>query len=158
MAQLFSERRDIDFVLYEQLDTEALTRKTPFDAFDRKTFDLIINEARTFATKALHPVNEDGDRIGVNLKDGQVRVPESFHRAFGLLLEGDWMSLSEPTEVGGQGLPAVIATAVYEYFYGANYCLVNYGNMGHGTGKMVDLFGTDAQKDLFLKKMAWWNC
>ena len=91
--------------------------------------------------------------MGVTLKDGKVKVPESFHRVFKLLLEGDWMSLSESSEFGGQGLPVNIANAVHEYFYGANYCLVNYGTMGHGTGKMVHLFGTDEQKNLFLEKL-----
>ncbi|MCP4577988.1 MAG: acyl-CoA dehydrogenase, partial [Deltaproteobacteria bacterium] len=39
-----------------------------------------------------------------------------------------------------------------EYLY-SNYCLVNYGMMGHGSGKMVELYGTEIQKKLFLKKL-----
>ncbi len=36
---------------------------------------------------------KDGDEQGVNLENGTVKVPESFHRVFDLVLEGDWQNL-----------------------------------------------------------------
>jgi alkylation response protein AidB-like acyl-CoA dehydrogenase len=153
MAQLIADRRDIDFVLFEQLDTEALTKEEKYSEFNRKTFDLIINEARKFALKELLPINTDGDRIGVTLEDGVVKVPPSYHRAHKLYLEGEWTSLSEPVELGGQGLPPSIARAAAEYLIGGNYTCVNYANFGHGTGKMIQLFGTPEQKKLFVKNL-----
>jgi alkylation response protein AidB-like acyl-CoA dehydrogenase len=36
---------------------------------------------------------------------------------------------------------------------GANYSLSGYTHMGHGTGKMIELFGTDRQKYLFVEKL-----
>ena len=153
MAQLIADRRDIDFVLFEQLDTEALTKEKKYREFNRKTFDLIINEARSFALKELLPVNGEGDRQGVRLEDGVVKVPACYHRPHKLYLEGEWTSLSEPVELGGQGLPPSVARAAYEYLIGANYCCVNYANFGHGTGKMIQLFGTPEQKQLFVKKL-----
>jgi alkylation response protein AidB-like acyl-CoA dehydrogenase len=153
MAQLIADRRDIDFVLYEQLNTEALTRHERFAGYNKKTFDMIITEARNFAIKELLPVNAEGDRIGVHLENGQVKVPECFHRPYKLFLEGEWTSLTEDPELGGQGLPVNIARAVAEYMVGANNSLVNYGLFGHGTGKMIELFGTEEQKELYLKKL-----
>jgi hypothetical protein len=109
MAQLIADRRDIDFVLFEQLDTEALTKEEKYKEFNRKTFDLIINEARAFALKELLPVNAEGDRQGVTLEEGVVKVPACYHRAYKLYLEGEWTSLEEPVGLGGQGLPPNVA-------------------------------------------------
>lgn len=153
MAQIIADRRDIDFVLFEQLDTEALTKEEKYKGFNRKTFDLIINEARAFALKELLPINAEGDRQGVTLEDGVVKVPACYHRAHKLYLEGEWTSLEEPEALGGQGLPPNVARAAQEYMIGGNYTCVNYANFGHGTGKMIHLFGTEEQKQLFVKKL-----
>jgi hypothetical protein len=153
MAQQIADRRDVDFVLYEQLGIENLTRYKKFGDFNKKMFDMIISEARKLALKEILPTNAEGDEKGVVLDNGNVSVPECFHRPYKLLIEGEWTSMTELPELGGQGLPCMINTAALEYLWGGNYCLCNYATMGHGTGKMIELFGTPAQKDLFLKKL-----
>jgi alkylation response protein AidB-like acyl-CoA dehydrogenase len=153
MAQLIADRRDIDFVLYEQMNAGDLAREEKFSGFNKKTFDMVISEARNFGLKEILPTRVDGDRIGVRLENGQVKVPESYHRVHQLLLEGEWTSLMEDPELGGQGLPHIVSRAAAEYLVGGNGSAVGYGNMGHGTGKMIELYGTQTQKDLFLKKL-----
>jgi hypothetical protein len=49
--------------------------------FNKKTFDMIITEARNFAIKELLPTNADGDKEGLGFESGQVKVPQCFHRA-----------------------------------------------------------------------------
>lgn len=39
MAQVLTDRRDIDFVLYEQFDVEEFTRHEKFQDYNKKTFD-----------------------------------------------------------------------------------------------------------------------
>ena len=153
MAQLIANRRDIDFVLFEQFDTEALTEYEKYVEFNRKTINLIINEAKNFAIKELLPANSEGDRQGVSFDAGVVRVPECYHRPYKLYLAGEWTSLDEPVEQGGQGMPPIVARAAYEYLVGGSYNCVNYANFGHGTGKMIQLYGTEEQKTLFVKKL-----
>ena len=46
MAQQIADQRDIEFVLYEQLKVDELIRLKKYEEFNRKTFDLIISEAR----------------------------------------------------------------------------------------------------------------
>ena len=43
--------------------------------------------------------------------------------------------------------------AIREYLDGANAVLVEFAWIGHGTGKMIDVYGSDQQKKLFLKKL-----
>jgi alkylation response protein AidB-like acyl-CoA dehydrogenase len=153
MAQVIADRRDIDFVLYEQLKIDELTKLDKYKDFNKKTFDMIITEARNFSVKELLPTAAEGDSDGLRFENGQVKVPECFHRAFELLLEGEWTSLMEDPAWGGQGLPVNISQAVGEYLFGGNWAVTNYAGMGHGTGKMIEIFGTALQKDLFLEKL-----
>ena len=67
MAQQIADRRDIDFVLYEQMGAEKLCEKNDYSEFNRKTLDLIINEARTLSIKEILPTLAEGDREGVQL-------------------------------------------------------------------------------------------
>jgi hypothetical protein len=43
--------------------------------------------------------------------------------------------------------------AVSDYLVGANYALQMYVGLTHGAGKLIEAFGTEEQKKLFLKKM-----
>ena len=153
MTQILADRRDMEFVLHEQLKVETLSKHEKFADVSRGLIDSVISEARKLSLKEILPTNAEGDREGVRFENGSVFVPECYHRAYRLLLDGEWTSIHEDSELGGQDLPHILNTAVFEYLWGANYCLVNYGTMGHGTGKMIELFGTPEQKKLFLKKL-----
>jgi len=107
MAQVTADRRDIDFVLYEQFDTEAILKNERYKGFNRKMFDLILKEARNFAAKEILPTYAEGDRNGARFENGKVTVPECYRRPFELFREGEWSSLSEDPEFGGQGLPTM---------------------------------------------------
>jgi alkylation response protein AidB-like acyl-CoA dehydrogenase len=153
MAQLISDRRDIDFVLYEQMGTDWLLQTERYNDMNRKMFDMIISEARNFGIKEILPTYTEGDRTGAQFVNGEVKAPECFRRPHRLYVENEWLSLTEDPEYGGQGLPQVIAAAASEYLVGANFAFTAYGTLGHGSGKMVELFGTEKQKELFLKKL-----
>ena len=153
MAQLIADRRDIDFVLYEQLQIEDLLTCDRYRDLNRKACDMVINEARTFGIKEILPTYAAGDREGIRFEGGKVMVPECFRRAHRLFVENEWIAMTEDPQVGGQGLPHVIAKAASEYLVGANFAFTAYATLGHGAGKMVELFGTVAQKKLFLEKL-----
>ena len=153
MAQQIADRRDIDFVLYEQLEIEKLTRKGRYSDMNRKMFDMILTEARNFAIKEILPLNEEGDRQGLDFENNQVKVPESFHRAYKLMREGEWIAMTEDPEVGGQGMPHSIAQAAAEYIVGADFSFSAFGYATHGAAKMIEIFGTEEQKALYLAKM-----
>ena len=153
MAQIIADRRDIDFVLHEQLQVADLSKNENYAEFNKKTIDLIISEARNLAVKEIYPTQKIGDEEGCVFDKGKVTIPESFHRAYELFREGEWLAMSEDPEWGGQGMPTTIAMAAHDYFNGANYAFMMYPGLTHGAGKLVDEFGTQEQKKLFLKKM-----
>jgi hypothetical protein len=55
MAQLIADRRDIDYVLFEQLDVENLLKTEKYSDLNRKMFDMVLTEARNFGIKELLP-------------------------------------------------------------------------------------------------------
>jgi alkylation response protein AidB-like acyl-CoA dehydrogenase len=153
MAQVITDRRDIDFVLYEQFNAEDLTNYEKFTDFNKKTFDLIINEARNLAVKEILPTFAEGDREGVRLENGQVKVPACFHRPYKLFRDGEWTAMVADPDLGGQGLPYCVSQAAAEYLVGANYAFTLYGVVGHAAGELIEVFGTETQRKMFLKKM-----
>ncbi len=153
MAPRLTDQRDIDFVLYEQFQVEQFLKTDKYSDFNRKMFDLLIREAKNLALKEIFPTYTECDRQGVKFENGTVTVPECLRKPHRLLQEGEWCALTEDPEYGGQGLPFIISQAVMEYFICANYILATYPILGHGAGKMIDLFGTPEQKNLFLEKL-----
>jgi alkylation response protein AidB-like acyl-CoA dehydrogenase len=153
MAQLLADRRDMDFVLYEQLKIEDILKTEKYCDLNRKMFDMVISEARNLGIKEIYPTCEEGDREGVKFENGRVTIPHCFHRPYGLFAEGEWIAMAEDPAVGGQGFPIIIRQAAFEYISGANYAMGAFGDLGHGAAKMIELFGTPKQKALFLKKV-----
>ena len=71
MAQLLADRRDVDFVLHEQLNVDQLSKFETYAEFNKKTVDLIISEARNLAVKEMLPTQIDGDREGTRFENTQ---------------------------------------------------------------------------------------
>ena len=153
MAQVIADRKDVDFVLHEQLNVDSLSAHEKYAEFNRKTIDLIVSEARNLAIKEILPTLKDGDEQGCRFENGQVFVPESFKRAYELFIEGEWLAMTEDPEYGGQGMPRTVALAAGDYFNGANYAFMMYPGLTHGAALLVEAFGTESQKKRFLKNM-----
>jgi alkylation response protein AidB-like acyl-CoA dehydrogenase len=153
MATLIADQKDIGFVLHEQFEIEKLLKEDKYQDLNPKMVDMIIKEARSFGIKEILPTFETGDREGVSFENGKVSAPQCYRRPYDLIVENQWTSLSEDPQSGGQGLPHIVARAANEYLIGANYAMVIYALEGHGTAKMIDLFGTEQQRRLFCKKL-----
>jgi alkylation response protein AidB-like acyl-CoA dehydrogenase len=153
MAQLLADRRDVDFILHEKLNVAELSKHERFAEFNKKTVDLIISEVRHLALKEMLPTRVDGDREGAQFDKGKVTVPESYKKVWEIFNEGEWLAMSEDPDWGGQGMPRTLAIAAGDYFDAANFSFMMYAGLTHGAGKLVETFGNEKQKQLFLKKM-----
>ncbi|MDM8518178.1 acyl-CoA dehydrogenase [Desulfobacterales bacterium HSG16] len=153
MAQVITDRRDVDFILHEQLEVDKLSKHEKFAEFNKKTIDMIVSEARNLAIKEMLPTLKDGDEQGCRFEKGEVKVPDSFHKVYKLFKEGEWIAMCDDPKWGGQGMPSSLSLAVKNFFHGANFPFALHTLLLHGAGKLVEVFGTDTQKELFLKKM-----
>ncbi len=152
MAQVIADRRDVDFVLFEQFDVQSLCENSQYAEFNRKTIEMVVKEARNLAVKEILPTQQEGDE-GCRFENGVVTVPECYQRPWEMYLEGEWLALTEDPEYGGQGMPRTVAMAANDYLVGANYAFAMYAGLTHGAALLVEAFGTDEIKQIFLKNM-----
>jgi alkylation response protein AidB-like acyl-CoA dehydrogenase len=152
MAQPIADRRDVDFVLHEQMNVAQLTEKEIFADFNKKTVDMIVSEARSLAIKEIMPTQPVGD-AGCEFNGGQVTLPECFKRPWELFMEGEWLGMCDDPEWGGGGMPKTVALAASEYFQGANVAFMLYHGLTHGAAKMIEEIGTEEQKKTYLRKL-----
>ncbi|MDX9786311.1 MAG: acyl-CoA dehydrogenase [Desulfobacterales bacterium] len=160
MAQVIADRRDIDFVLHEQLEVENLSKHPLFADFDKETVDMIVSTARDLALRYIHPTLKIGDEIGCKYENNKVITPDEFKTAWQAMKEGDWFAIDRPREAGGQGMPCTVAAAARTYMIGANMGLMFPVHLIHGPGMLIELFGTEEQKALYLHNLytGTWGC
>ncbi len=152
MAQQLADRRDQDFVIWEQFDNEKLIENKHYEGFDKKTCQMILTEGRKIAIKEVIPTIREGDLEAVQLENGVVTTPKSFKKVFDLLRDNDWGNLIVPTEMGGQGAPHFVGSSVDEYLL-SNWSLIAYLTTGIGTAGMIHKYGTPEQIDKYVPKL-----
>ena len=89
MAQLIADRRDLDFVIWEQMNGEELLQFNAYKEFNKKTCDMILTEARKLAINEILPTLQESDEKGVVFENGSVQVAQCLHRVHKLLLKGN---------------------------------------------------------------------
>ncbi|MFK5954537.1 MAG: acyl-CoA dehydrogenase N-terminal domain-containing protein [Desulfobacterium sp.] len=87
MTQAIADRKDVDFVLYEQFQAETLKQYPGYEEFNQKTIGMLLGEARNLAIKELLPTYTKGDRQGAVSADGKVSLPECLRQPFFFLCE-----------------------------------------------------------------------
>ncbi|MDR3566520.1 MAG: acyl-CoA dehydrogenase [Syntrophobacteraceae bacterium] len=151
---LLVDERDAKFVLYEQLGIdEKLCKSALYGDFSRETFDMVIEEAAKLAERAFYPTNKPGDEQGCSFDKGMVKVPESFHEPYRLYREGGWLAMSDSPEVGGQGLPVALTNACIEMFGAANWALLMYPGLTHGSARLLLEYGRAELQKIYMEKM-----
>ncbi len=145
--------RDLKFVLFEYLEIDKILTYEAYRDFSREDFSMIIDEALKVCREVLGPTMQDGDQEGCTYKDGVVNVPTSFHNCWKVMAENGWIGNSSNPEFGGQGLPAVVSGLLGELFTGANMAFMAYPGLAVGNGRLIENFGTDEDKALFIENM-----
>ncbi len=146
--------RDVKFQLFEWLQLGELLKAERFAGqWDADSVDMVINEALKLAQEQMAPVNADGDTVGAHYHDGNVTMPPSFKPVFQTLCEGGWIGLLAGPEFGGMSLPETVGTAVTEFFSGANPSLNLTLMLTRGAGAIIEHFGTEEQKRLFVANL-----
>ena len=147
--------RDMQFVIHELLAADKTFSQLPaHKEIDQETMNQIIEEAGKFASEVIFPLNQIGDREGCTRHDdGSVSTPNGFKSAYQQYVAGGWPALSCDPEYGGQGLPQLINTVLYETLNSANQAWTMYPGLSHGAYECLHAHGTDEQKKIYLEKL-----
>jgi hypothetical protein len=143
------------FLLKEVLEIETLANLPGFSDAPMDLIEQILEEAGRFCAEVLAPLNAVGDKQGcVWRPDGTVTTPPGFKEAYRQLVDGGWPALGAEPAYGGQGLPAVVNLAFNEMSSSANMAFSMYPGLTHGAYSAILAGGSDAQKDLYLPRLA----
>ncbi|HPF19766.1 MAG TPA: acyl-CoA dehydrogenase [Syntrophomonas sp.] len=154
MAQNFMwDTRDHKFILKEWLDMDKIFGFDRFNGvYSKDDIDAILAEAVKVAKDVIAPSQDDNDAVGAVFKDGKVTVPESFKKAYWFVQENGWGSCNADHHYEG-ALPKTLYTAVAEALASANAGLAPYYMATAGSAELIQDFGNDHLKELFLPKM-----
>jgi len=147
--------RDMQFVMHELLDVESVFKKSAkYAEVDKETINQVLEEAGKFCTEVLLPLNQVGDQEGCQrLDDGSIKTPKGFKEAYQQFIDGGWAALACDENFGGQALPQLINSAVYEMMNSANQAWTMYPGLSHGAYECLHAHGTDYQKKTYLEKL-----
>jgi len=107
-----------------------------------------------FASEVAFPLNQVGDKEGCTRhEDGSITTPTGFKAAYDQYVTGGWPALSCDPKYGGQGLPQLLNTVLYEVLNSANQAWTMYPGLSHGAYECLHAHGTPEQKSIYLEKL-----
>lgn len=124
------------------------------DGFDRDEAAALLEHFFQFIEAEIAPLNGAGDAVGARLENGRVIVPDGFGPAYRQFAEQGWMGLGLPEAWGGQPLPAPLLAGFSEILSGANQSFQMIVGLVPGAARILDIWGTDEQKQAWLEKLA----
>lgn len=153
MANRLLNDRNIDFLLYEQLDAEKLTALPHFREHTRETFDLYLGSVRKLARDVLFPAYRPLDEEPPVLVDGRVRVHPLMAELYPRIVELGVTCATRPEDVGGQQLPMLIGAMASAYLMAANLSAYGYVGLTQGAARLLESFGSSELKERYMARM-----
>jgi acyl-CoA dehydrogenase len=145
--------REIRFVMHELLGDAALVQGYADIDYTGELADNIVEEAGKFAENVLEPLNRPGDEQGARWTPEGVTTPAGFREAYAAYVEAGWTQLPVPSELGGQGMPHVLTSAVEELMFAANMAFYLGTSLAHGAVGAIAASATDEQKAAFVPRL-----
>ena len=153
MSGYVAPLKDMRFVLNELAGLAEVAKLPGYQDATPDTVDAILEEASKFASEILDPINYSGDQEGSIWNDGSVATPKGFKQAYQQYVQGGWGALPFEPELGGQGLPKLVATAVEEMLTASNMSFSLCPLLTQGAIHALELCGSDELKQAYLGKM-----
>jgi len=151
-SQLLS-RRDLEFLLYEWLDVELLTKRERFAEHSRDTFDAVLDLSEQIATRHFATHNKKNDAEEPTFDGERVHTIPEVKAALDVFAESGLLTSTMDADVGGMQLPAVLAGACFPWFQAANSGTASYPFLTLGAAHLLLAHGTTELVDTFVRPM-----
>ena len=147
MSHYTANLRDLEFNLFEFLDTKDRFGSGPFEQMDAETARGVLAEIRKLAEGPIAASFTDADRNPPVFDPAthSVTLPESFKKSVKALEDGEWFRLDLPEELGGFGAPHALTWGAFEMVLGANPAVFMYESWAAFAAVLHEL-GTPDQK------------
>jgi acyl-CoA dehydrogenase len=145
--------REIRFVMHELLGAGQLDAQYADVDYSAELGDNILEEAAKFAETVLEPINQGGDKEGARWTPEGIITPKGFKEAYAAYVEAGWAQLSIGTELGGQGMPQLLNSAVEELMFAANMGFFLGTSLARGAVEAIAASGTEGHEARVLPKL-----
>ena len=145
--------QDMQFVIE---DLAGLSEINSLPAFEDATPDLVeavLEQAGVLASEVFAPLNHSGDEHGTRVEDGEVISPPGYAEAYQQFVDNGWQGVGKSADVGGQGLPFLVHSAVAEMWYASNMALALCPLLTSGAIEAIETHAPEALRDLYLPRM-----
>jgi 3-(methylthio)propanoyl-CoA dehydrogenase len=144
---------DMKFVIERLCAYSDFNALPAFAELNGELLAAILQEAGTFASEVLAPLNRAGDQTGAKYHPDGVRTVAGWREAYSEFVAGGWNGLAFPTSCGGQGLPKIVATAVSEMWNTANLSFALAPMLTSGAAEAIAHHGNDRQQAMYLEPL-----
>jgi alkylation response protein AidB-like acyl-CoA dehydrogenase len=148
---LLLSRRDLNFLLYEWLDAQALVKYPRFQQHDRETFDAVLDTAEKIAADFFAPHNRKSDLTEPHFDGSRVSVIPEVKAAIDAFNQAGLIAAAQDETLGGMQLPVLIDKAMMAYFMAANCATAAYPFLSIGNANLLLAHGTAAQTTRYVK-------
>ena len=156
MSRILSAR-DIEFLLYEWLDVEAMTDRPRYADHSRETFNAALTISEQIATDLFAPHNRKSDlnepQVVSSAEGERVCLIPEIKSALDAFAAAGLMAAGHDYELGGMQLPTVVEKACMAWFMGANVATAGYPFLTIGSANLLLAHGTPDQIERFVKPM-----
>jgi butyryl-CoA dehydrogenase len=142
--------RDVEFLLYEFLDTEKLLERPRYSEHSREIFDAALRTAKTIAEKYFANHLVEGDANEPTLVNGVVKMIPETKVAWDEFAKAGFLAAHQDYEEGGMQMPEVVFRMVMAYVNAANIGTAAYPFVATGSANLIRAFGSEEQKAKFL--------
>ena len=145
---------DIQFILEKVLHVPQRIAELPaYAEVDADLMTQVLDEAGKFVANEIAPLNRVGDEVGAQFNQGHVTMPPGFKEAYQSFWQSGWASLTTATDDGGQALPAVLESVLYEWLSAANHGWTMAPGLLHGAYECIKHHASDELKAQYLSKV-----
>lgn len=142
-------RRDIDFLLFEWLEVEALCVRPRFADHSRESITAFLDLAEKLAESKFLSHYKKTDEQEPRFANGGVMVLPEVAEAVRAFAEAGFLAAPFDTEHGGLQLPETVHSAAMAHFFAANIATASYSLLTVANARLLTTFGTQAQIDAF---------
>ncbi len=145
--------KDLSFVLNELLGPQPLAGCPAHAEYSADLADSVLSESARFAEGVLDPINRSGDQEGAHWSEEGVRTAHGFREAYQQFIAGGWQQLRAPAQLGGQGVPMLLASAAQETWASANLAFKLCPMLTYGAIHALEITASAQLKQRYLPKM-----
>lgn len=151
-APLMSDR-DLEFMLYELFDTEALTQRAQYADHNRETFDATLGTAKTVAEKVLLPFRQKADNEQPTFDGEKVHMIPDIKVGVDAIIESGLATPTASYETGGMQLPYIVANAATSYLVAAGGVATGYTGLTTANANLIEAHGSQEQIEKWVHPM-----